>query len=102
MAQTKEEKAAAEKAAAEAAAAPVETIEFFGPGREVTIRILTQADFEKHEIPQKQDFQWDASNGWMIPLDEFAGRKDDVRAFFMSQGDFRIAEHQYDAQPEEG
>lgn len=86
-------KAEAEAAAAEAAEPEmVEMVEFFGPGKEVTIRRLTTADLAQYGMDGLDDVDWRQENNWTVPMEDFRGSIPAARTFFSSQPDFRIVQ----------
>lgn len=100
-------KQAASNAPAEKSEPQVETVEFvefFGPGREVTQRILNENDFTDDSgevIPEVGQRVWDKTNNWKIPLEDFRGNIPAIRAFVDRQPDFKITSVERPA-PEQG
>lgn len=72
----------------------VEVVEFVGPGREVTIRILEDQDFVNHGMEGVGKKQWDSSNNWRIPMEEFRGVIPQAREFFASLSDFVVEQRE--------
>lgn len=65
----------------------VEVVEFFGPGKEVTIRRITAEDWTRLGYDIDEDVDWRRENNWQVPLEHFG---EDLRAFFNNQPDFRV------------
>lgn len=68
----------------------VEMVEFFGPGREVTIRRLTVDDWSRLGYSDLEEMDWRKENNWQVPLEDFRGQIPAMREFFQNQPDFRI------------
>lgn len=68
----------------------VEVVEFFGPGKEVTIRRLTTEDWARLGYSDLPEMDWRKENNWQVDLDEFRGQIPAMREFFGHQPDFRI------------
>lgn len=68
----------------------VEVVEFFGPGKEVTIRRLTVEDFGNLGFSDMEETDWRKENNWQVDLDHFSGQIAHAREFFSHQPDFRI------------
>jgi hypothetical protein len=71
-----------------------DVIEFFGPGKEVTIRRLTAEDWTRLGFEGLEEVDWRKENDWKVPVEHFRGNIPKIREFFSSQPDFRIVQAQ--------
>lgn len=61
-------------------------VEFFGPGREVTHRIINAADFTRHQLDGKK-LEFHAENGWTQDVSEL---NEAALEWLVSQPDMRL------------
>lgn len=74
------------------AATTKEVVEFFGPGKEVTIRRMQESDWTAAGIEGLEETDWRQENNWTHDLSDFHGHITEVRDWVALQPDFRITE----------